>query len=672
MKRAGDSLMMGERLFHGSWAADTLCVAVFFAFWILLGQSALAGVPVSVGPGCTTVYFIDKDCDGYGVGKKAGGVYSMEYAGHNLLDAAWYTMGDLPDADDEDATVSTTAQWQAKWGDNNQGMINFLQQRKGFANTSRIFYVAQSGDNATGMVNDPTHPYRTMAPVMTILQDLRGGAVIIRGGDWTDLDFSPCSYSHGNPCFALSGTSSTPLYIMAYPGERVQTILKFDATGYNPYPNQGYVTFDGLSWLAAQYGGGDAINTAETDHFTYINNEFAGWHQTSFGNHTEDVLIKWNVYHDMQYHTVYFLSSGPDNPNPGVTFDFTSAYALELASFRGQIIQNVMYNNGDSGYEPIHVNTFATGVVVDGNIISYSGGSPIAFQTGVYDSFIKNNVMVANGRSCITFFLYSTSSATIERNTIENNSCYMGAWTDSIRGTSPNGGFTAAVLNANVGFIKNNTVRNNIFVYDNPAGPLPGGTWGAAGLYFDNKSFPETWTIQNNVWNNWDSVASANDRFWHVEGIACPGGTCTPGDFTFAQFSAGHSGNLYADPKFVVASASYTLTPEKFDLRLAADSPAIALGAGAYAAASPPPPPPAGVLPTASITVAPPSIRKGDAAILSWSSTDATSCQGVPLMANPDGWIWVTPRKTTTYTITCAGPGGVSAPASVTLKVAPR
>ena len=50
---------------------------------------------MSVGPGCTTATYIDKDCSGYGVGRKSPGVYPVGYN-------STYTVGDMQDADDED------------------------------------------------------------------------------------------------------------------------------------------------------------------------------------------------------------------------------------------------------------------------------------------------------------------------------------------------------------------------------------------------------------------------------------------------------------------------------------------------------------------------------------------------------------------------------------------
>lgn len=90
---------------------------------------------------------------------------------------AWYTMGDTPDADPDDASVCTTAQWSAKWGcassacnqlGDNAAMVSWLTAR-GYTNNGHIYYIAQTGNDSTAVVNDPSHPYATLVPVMTAL-----------------------------------------------------------------------------------------------------------------------------------------------------------------------------------------------------------------------------------------------------------------------------------------------------------------------------------------------------------------------------------------------------------------------------------------------------------------------------------------------------------------------
>lgn len=536
------------------------------------GGTAVVTSPSPVGMGCSTAYFIDKDCDGYGVGVKTSGTYTLFDGSTPVGTPAYWTTGDKPDADDDDPTVRTTAEWQAKWGSNNAGMVNFLNVRKGFANTSRVFYVSQSGDDSTGAVNDPTHPYRTMAPIMTVLADLQGGAVIIRGGTWTDLNFN--AWSQGNPGFQLSGTPTTPVYVMNYPGERVETSTPIVAdTVYFPAPNVSSVAVDGLIITAADYGLSDGISIVDTDHYTFINNEFAGWHQLSIGNHTEDVLLQHNVMHDMMFHAVYMLWFGWTNPNPLQDFD----YSNPNAQHRGKVLNNVLYSNGSGGYEPIHINTFGESILIDGNVISYSGGTPIAFMTGIAYSTISNNIMFANGRDCITFYTYTNDSAILHDNVVEHNSCYVTQLYDTVRGAATGGGVTMKA-EPGAASMRDNTVRNNIFVYDNGSPD-----WGAQAFNFQYNTFPEHWTITNNVFQNTDVLAGPSDRFATMTSDACPSGTCTPGTYNFAQFSAVYpTGNLYTDPMFVAASPLWVTTPERFDLHLRTGSPAIPIPAGAF------------------------------------------------------------------------------------------
>jgi peptidoglycan-associated lipoprotein len=90
---------------------------------------------------------------------------------------------------------------------------------------------------------------------------------------------------------------------------------------------------------------------------------------------------------------------------------------------------------------------------------------------------------------------------------------------------------------------------------------------------------------------------------------------------------------------------------------------------GAAPPAAAPAPSPA--QPTVTINASTTSINPGEAATLTWSSTDATDLNlspGVGRVA-PSGTTTVTPAESTTYQITANGPGG-SATASVRITVA--
>jgi hypothetical protein len=557
---------------------------IFFllAMFFMIAGNANAAAE-KIGRGCTTVYYIDKDCDGYGVGKKASDVYPL---GETDAASGPYTVptGDMQDADDNDQEVNTTVSWQAKWGSDNAGMVNFLEQRKNFSNTSRIFYLSQNGDNATAVINDPNRPYRTMAPILTILHDLQGGAIIVRGGGlWTDLDFKACT--NGNPCYNLTGTSTKPVYVLAYPGEKVETNVAASSQGivYWPVKSLGYVTYDGIIWRSPNYHLGNGLAFIDSDHLTFRNIELAGWMQTLFGNHTEDLLFEDSVCHDMAEHCVYANSSGMTSYG-AADFDFADdaiKYANGTspgASYRPKILNNVMYNNGAAGYEPIHINTYVTGVQVKGNIVSYGGGTGLGLQSGVYNSVISNNLFFDNGRSGITLSLYGpdTQAATLRWNTIENNTIWVGKHTDSIRSTTPSNGI---VLNdyssADGHWIKDITIRNNIIVTDN-YDP----TWGSVAFYFDRNSFPDSDIIESNViWSSAQGASNA-DRTMVITKDAYPDGHDEGGyNFSaFGQYSSNFRSNIYSDPLFTSASQSFTITPEKFIFDLLSGSAAIDAG----------------------------------------------------------------------------------------------
>lgn len=82
----------------------------------------------------------------------------------------------------------------------------------------------------------------------------------------------------------------------------------------------------------------------------------------------------------------------------------------------------------------------------------------------------------------------------------------------------------------------------------------------------------------------------------------------------------------------------------------------------------PPPPPPA--RPTATLTGASPIVR-GSSSTLRWSSRNATSCTGTQFSTGgaTSGTRSVSPGGTTTYSLTCSGPGGISDRSSFTVQV---
>src|SRR5579864_288813 len=91
------------------------------------------------------------------------------------------------------------------------------------------------------------------------------------------------------------------------------------------------------------------------------------------------------------------------------------------------------------------------------------------------------------------------------------------------------------------------------------------------------------------------------------------------------------------------------------------------------AAPPPPPPPPPPPAPTASISVDPSTIEKGQSATLSWQTSNATdvSIDGIGAV-QPSGSQQVSPTDSTTYHLAAKGAGGSQeATARLTVTQAP-
>ncbi|HKV78770.1 MAG TPA: peptidoglycan-associated lipoprotein Pal [Candidatus Sulfotelmatobacter sp.] len=100
----------------------------------------------------------------------------------------------------------------------------------------------------------------------------------------------------------------------------------------------------------------------------------------------------------------------------------------------------------------------------------------------------------------------------------------------------------------------------------------------------------------------------------------------------------------------------------------------IALGAcKKKVAPPPPPPPPAPAAPTASLTVTPNVIERGQSATLAWDTKNATDVAIDSIgSVSPSGSENVTPGESTTYRLTAKGPGGSEiASARITVNVPP-
>ncbi len=144
-------------------------------------------------------------------------------------------------------------------------------------------------------------------------------------------------------------------------------------------------------------------------------------------------------------------------------------------------------------------------------------------------------------------------------------------------------------------------------------------------------------------------------------------GTITPGQAVTLSWSSQHatSCTIQPDGETVAPQGSKTVTPAaatSYTLTCTGD------GGSATSAANVAVNQPAA--PTATLSIVPATVTKGNAAKLSWSSQNASNCDIQPGVGavQPQGTTSVTPAAPTTYTLSCTGDGGkASSSANVAL-----
>jgi hypothetical protein len=602
--------------------------------------SANTGVVLSViGKGCSTAFFIDKDCDGYGVGIRADGDYTTPG-----------NTGDMADADDDDPAVNSTASVLAKYG----SIAAFLAHT-GYPAT-RIWYIAPTtvpagaayppGNDtdcaANGAGTNPDHPCATTAPFRAkAYRDSSGnpgagGVILYRGGTYVNYGINATA---GGPSYLPTAAStSSPIVFIAYPGE-IPIISKagynFDTSGtdagYWPY-NTGIanVVLDGLV-MKSPTGAGSCIIGNDTNNFIFRNLEIVGCQNgIQENNHVEYMTIEGNVFHDAPEHGIYLgISNSTAVPHTlGADFDFDQD-AINYICFitpgctgtkskgatQHVIIQNnLSYRDGGGGFEAFHINTMMRYLTMRGNIIHTGNNAALSFQTGLYNSEIYNNLVFNNGGCAANFWFYDNGDPTINGRmatmrwvTVENNTLFSGNHMDHIKSSSASSGNPRCGIRLSDGtttsqpgdhWFKEFTIRNNIIVTDNYTQADTTSAVGPRPFEFLRNSYPGTHIIQNNVISNNGTLRPFNAATDQVMEISADSSVpaVTDGWYTFPQFQAYNTawtGNIYADPQLASTSlawgcASATCSeaqPQLFDFRLKSGSPAINAGLAAGAPA---------------------------------------------------------------------------------------
>jgi len=467
-----------------------------------------------IGKGCTTAYYIDEDCDGYGVG--------VEYLNG-------------PDADDLDYQYNTKATVEATYGSFTSGaaataksnLLTWLSNRqaKAYNITGDVYHISTTG-SPTGTVNDYSDPYDSWSTVRPLVSG--GDLIVYRGGTYgSEVINCDSMFFDDDPVVTISMpgeavklTRTTGSILSAGNSQQYQRGLIFDTLQFGDetlreydWPTQSHIYFKGVKNIQLNYI--EALNSNR-----YILYSGAG------GLSTEDVVLDHCVIHGVGYmsstnHNIYFAYS----PQYGYQSNLT---------LRNNIIWG---NNCTADTQLLHINGHTapdSGHLIENNIFHSAGGKGVDYMTGVRDSIFRNNIIFNTNKNAFEIYEYSDAGGTATQkagnNTFANNIFIMGAYRNGLGSTS-NPANEAAFDIANSldsELLVDNNFVNNIFI-----------TYSSAAFGFGDTHFENT-TYQNNIFYRMDQGPVIN-RKWTT-------------DWTVAEFESnvvGASNNNDSDPNLV-------------------------------------------------------------------------------------------------------------------------
>ena len=360
--------------------------SILFSLLMVVGVVRCYGQPGQMGPGNTTYSCIDWDGDGYGRGACPNGV----------------------DADDNDASVTTSATLLAKYGT----VAGFLTHF-GFSPT-HVIYVSTSGnDSSCATVTTPFAPDTScLTPIKALSLMSSGDVMLIRAGTYT-----MSGVMYGVP----GGTSSQQTGILAYPGEFVA--LNYASCGGTCYA--GFSANDTSYWtlrgIAVENAGGNGYGVdeqgfANPTNVQFIDNYFAGWYDQLFiqGGSTNLYIYK-NVF-------TALLPGGEHNLYLGANPNISTGLV---------ITGNLISEAGTGGGHNIHLNGRFSGALISQNVLYATESQNLGLQEGVNHSTFENNVIFTSLHGAFFFLDYADRSDQYNiafdqnYNVIRNNSFVM-------------------------------------------------------------------------------------------------------------------------------------------------------------------------------------------------------------------------------------------------------
>jgi hypothetical protein len=329
-----------------------------------------------IGKGCTTAWYIDKDCDGWGVRVRSDNQYII-YGGNDY--------GDKPDANDNDPTVNTPSSVHNDprylvSGNTVETLKNFLQNGRGYNRPNRIFFIATNGVNSNQGANNINQPFATLSYIRDTYNLGPNDFVLYRGGTYGTASIDN-----------LNGALGSPVVIMSYPGERVI----FDGTSSIGFHAVNYVVTDGFIATDSVSTGRDrGIFLGDRNTHTVLRNVEVSRHIwgifSAIDFTIEDVTIEDSVIHDNAgEHGIYLNSGGTASRSAPPSKDV-------------KIVNNLIYRNRRQG---IQFNGKHDSPLIDGNFIHSNAIGGIQ-AIGVQDGVFSNNLIFNNNHRGIHFFAY--------------------------------------------------------------------------------------------------------------------------------------------------------------------------------------------------------------------------------------------------------------------------
>ena len=317
-------------------------------------------------------------------------------------------------------------------------------------NPGRIFYVSKSGNDSTGVIGDPSHPFRLLQtpdrlggvyPLMRA-----GDQVIVRGdggAEWTDIGFSTAWMRFRDAAQQGSNPTGAPgtgwIWLMGYPGEVVQYRTTSGNKGGIQGPGQDITgttgDYFGMSNIRIKVDGG-ATRDAGPLNMQYnaqncraVGCEFGPWvagasptlNCAGVSGQGNFFLILGCHIHDiegtseLQNHGIY-----PGTNSYGWTIRYCNIHDISGGS-------GISFNDSDGGtgtFEtPFGPWTGFTNIRIDHNRIVRVAKYAISFNDigadqGELDAQITNNLIAQSGLPPLHFgTTTSTSDVTIAFNT---------------------------------------------------------------------------------------------------------------------------------------------------------------------------------------------------------------------------------------------------------------